>query len=72
MIVNLYFMVAYFNYEHLPSILLAAVAGIFTADFASGIVHWAADTWGSIELPVLGKVSFQDIANPLVLYHYCE
>ena len=57
MATNFYFMAIHFNYQHCPTILLAAIAGIFTADFASGLVHWAADTWGSVELPILGKVS---------------
>ncbi|KAG0729603.1 Transmembrane protein 189 [Chionoecetes opilio] len=55
MVVNLYFMAVHFRVEKVGSICLVALAGIFTADFASGLVHWAADTWGSVELPVLGK-----------------
>lgn len=35
--------------------LLAGVAGYLGADFVSGFVHWAADTWGSVEMPLIGK-----------------
>jgi ubiquitin-conjugating enzyme E2 variant len=39
-----------------PWVVVAAVmAGFIFADFVSGFVHWMADTWGSADMPVLGK-----------------
>ena len=35
-------------------VALAAVTGYVAADLMSGIVHWAFDTWGSPDTPVLG------------------
>lgn len=57
MAVNSFFIVIRLRLENLSSIVIAALCGIVTADFISGLVHWAADTWGSVELPILGKVS---------------
>ena len=39
-----------------PWLLLAAVAALVLADVISGLVHWAADTWGSSDWPVLGTL----------------
>ena len=33
----------------------ALVLGYLAADFVSGFVHWAGDTWGSTDMPLLGK-----------------
>ncbi|KYQ89613.1 hypothetical protein DLAC_09573 [Tieghemostelium lacteum] len=34
--------------------LVSSVLAMFAADFFSGIVHWAADTWGSLDTPLVG------------------
>ena len=53
---------AWLGWRILPSVirdpwlaLSAFMAGFVLADFVSGFVHWAADTWGTPEWPLLGK-----------------
>jgi plasmanylethanolamine desaturase len=36
------------------SAALAIVLGIMSADFVSGFFHWMFDTWGDIDMPLLG------------------
>lgn len=39
-----------------PWLLLGVVLfSYIAADFVSGFVHWAADTWASVDTPVIGK-----------------
>ena len=45
-----------------PAVL---VAGVLAADFASGLAHWAADTWGRDDVPIVGKL----VLTPFRLHH---
>uniref|UniRef100_A0A2R5LK94 Putative ubiquitin-conjugating enzyme n=1 Tax=Ornithodoros turicata TaxID=34597 RepID=A0A2R5LK94_9ACAR len=55
MVYNFFYLVYYFQASQWSTIVAAALCGIVTADFLSGLVHWGADTWGSVELPIIGK-----------------
>jgi len=35
-------------------VAVALIAGFIAADFGSGLVHWAADTWGRDDCPIIG------------------
>ncbi|XP_014678993.1 PREDICTED: transmembrane protein 189-like [Priapulus caudatus] len=48
---NLY---SYFRIEQWITILICAGCGITLADFLSGVVHWGADTWGRVDMPIFG------------------
>lgn len=43
----------------------AVAAGVVAADFLSGLVHWAADTWGSETMPVVGR----RLLHPFRVHH---
>ncbi|KAK7491405.1 hypothetical protein BaRGS_00017383 [Batillaria attramentaria] len=45
----------HFSPSNILAVIICAGLGIVTADFFSGLVHWAADTWGTVELPIFGK-----------------
>ncbi|KAL9654721.1 hypothetical protein ABK040_008518 [Willaertia magna] len=36
-------------------ILLGIILGMLFADFVSGMIHWFADTWGTIDWPIVGQ-----------------
>src|SRR6185503_8856760 len=53
---------AWLGWRIAPGVLLrpwlaisALMLGFVGADFVSGFVHWAADTWGTPEWPIIGK-----------------
>lgn len=39
----------------IPFFVIGTLAGIATADFVTGVVHWACDTWGSARTRWLGE-----------------
>ena len=44
---------------------LAVLCGMAAADFVSGMVHWTADTWGSEQMPILGR----RLVHPFRVHH---
>eukprot|EP01110_Echinostelium_bisporum_P011456 TRINITY_DN5335_c0_g1_i1.p1 TRINITY_DN5335_c0_g1~~TRINITY_DN5335_c0_g1_i1.p1 ORF type:complete len:324 (+),score=60.69 TRINITY_DN5335_c0_g1_i1:188-1159(+) len=53
--IALYRSVAMFSLSNLWVVMCSFVLSMFVADFFSGIMHWGADTYGSLETPVFGQ-----------------
>jgi len=45
----------WYFFQNIWVFLCACVLSMYMADFFSGIVHWVADTWGSLDTPILGS-----------------
>lgn len=43
------------NLGNILVLFVAVVLSMITADFLSGMVHWFADTWGSVDWPLIGR-----------------
>ncbi|RZF37521.1 hypothetical protein LSTR_LSTR008559 [Laodelphax striatellus] len=54
-VINSLFMLYHIRLTNITTVLMSAFCGIVSADFGSGLVHWMADTWGTIDIPIIGK-----------------
>lgn len=50
------FLLTFLSPFSLSLALCSSVISMAIADFLSGIAHWLADSYGSVDLPILGKV----------------
>ncbi len=51
------------NLYRIPLIIFSIPIGLILADFFSGLFHWAADTWGSVNWPIIGSTILLSFRN---------
>lgn len=55
LVINIVFLVFHFDPKNTMMVPICVILGILSADFIGGLIHWTADTWGSINMPIFGK-----------------
>ncbi|XP_038070162.1 plasmanylethanolamine desaturase-like [Patiria miniata] len=55
LVFNAYHIILNFDVENWKWHFAAAILAIVVSDFASGLVHWLSDSYGSVDMPVFGK-----------------
>jgi len=53
--INVCYLIRDFQPQFTIALIFGIFAGMITTDFSSGVLHWACDTWGSVDLPIIGK-----------------
>ena len=42
-------------FQYFPVVILGCFVGLCVSDVVTGVVHWSFDTWGTLEIPVIGQ-----------------